>query len=456
LKSEISSLESELRRDLGPFSATCVVIGAIIGVGIFFTPKNVALLAGSAELALCTWAFGGLLALLGALTFAELGGLYPRTAGQYEILRDAYSAPVAFLYVFCNASAIQAGSIAIIAVISAQNLGVLVNGEVPSSVTVIAMSVTLILGLMVANGVGVRWGATIQNVTVLAKLGTLVLVTGLAFYGSPPATALPAGGSSSGSVDSLSRIFAGLVPVLFSYGGWQQALWIGGEIREPARNVPRAIIVGVLCVAVAYLAANWAYLRLLGYDGMIASQTLAADALARVWPRVGRPLVAGAVAFSAFGVLNAQLLTGPRLVCGMARDGRFFALFGRVHSGLRTPLLAIGLLGGMGIALLLAAGEQGVDQILTGVVLIDSCFFMLTGLSLVVLRYRRPDLPRPLKVPLYPIVPFLFVLGELAVMVGAFLDAKYRKGAIIGAIWLLAAIVCYALFFRGTSRGVEA
>jgi len=445
-------MESELRRELGPFSATCVVIGAIVGVGIFFTPKNVALLVGSGELALITWAIGGMLATLGALTYAELGGLYPRTAGQYEILRDAYGAPVAFLYVFCNASAIQAGAIAIIAVISAQNLGVLVLGEAPSSVIVVVISVTMIVGLMAANAVGVRWGATIQNVTVLAKLATLGLVVCLALLGSPAASSSAASGTPSTYVHPLAGVFAGLVPVLFSFGGWQQALWIGGEVREPARNVPRAIIVGVLCVVGVYLAANWAYLQLLGYEGVVASQTLAADAVVRVWPRVGRPLVAGAVAFSAFGVLNAQLLTGPRLVCGMARDGRFFSLFGQVHANRRTPLPAIGLLGGMGLTLLLVAGEQGVDQILTGVVLIDSCFFLLTGLALVILRYRRPDAERPIRVPLYPIVPLLFVLGELAVIVGAFLDPKYRRGAAIGGLWVLAAIACYAIFFRRPRR----
>lgn len=392
-----ANLESELRRELGPFSATCVVIGAIVGVGIFFTPKNVALLVGNGELALITWAIGGVLATLGALSYAELGGLYSRTAGQYEILRDAYGAPVAFLYVFCNASAIQAGAIAIIAVISAQNLGVLVIGEAPRSGMVVVIAVTMIVGLMVANAVGVRWGATIQNVTVLAKLATLMLVVCLAFWSSQPAIPAAPSATQSATVHPLVRVFAGLVPVLFSFGGWQQALWIGGEIREPARNVPRAITVGVLCVVGFYLAANWAYLELLGYEGVAASQTLAADAVIRVWPGVGRPLVAGAVAFSAFGVLNAQLLTGPRLVCGMARDGRFFSLFGRVHANRRTPLAAIGLLGGMGLALLLVAGEQGIDQILTGVVLIDSCFFLLTGLALVVLRHRRPNAERPVR-----------------------------------------------------------
>jgi APA family basic amino acid/polyamine antiporter len=447
-----ASHDSELQRVLGPFSATCVVVGAIIGVGIFFTPQSVAKIAGGGDLALLTWAVGGAVALAGALSFAELGGLYPATAGQYEALRDAYGAPIAFLYVFCNASAIQAGSIAIIAVVSAQNLGVAARGVAPAPQAVIWIACGLILGLTLANAAGVRWGATVQNFTVLAKVATLILLTCLALW-SIPAGAEPAIDAEASPLGNpVSRVFAGLVPVLFSFGGWQQALWIGGEVREPAVNVPRAIVVGVLCVIAVYLAANWAYLRLLGYEGVVASQTLAADAVARVWPSAGRRFVAGAVALSAFGVLNAQLLTGPRLVCGMARDGRFFGVFARVHAKLRTPLPAIGLLGGAGLALLLIAGAQGVDQILNGVVLIDSCFFLMTGLAVVVLRWRRADAPRPVRVPLYPWVPLLFALGEAAVICGALLNRQLRSSAIIGVGWLVFAVLFYGVFFVRSGR----
>ena len=441
--------QHELRRVLGPVSATCVVVGAIVGVGIFFTPQRVAEITGSGELALVTWTLGGLVALTGALTFAELGGLYPRTGGHYDILRDAYGAPVGFLYVFCNATAIQAGAIAIIAVISAQNLGVLVQGKTPSPGVVTVVSSAMIVGLTLANIAGVRWGATIQNITTFAKMATLLLITGLAAVGSTGTGKAIASASPAGGAHPVALVFAGLVPVLFSFGGWQQALWMGGEVREPGRSVPQAIVVGVLVVVAAYLLTNWAYLQLLGYQGVVASEALAADAVSRVWPNIGRRFVAGAVAFSAFGVLNAQLLSGPRLLLGMARGGKFFSPFARVHANRRTPIAAILLLGGMGLALLLVAGERGVNHILTGVVLVDSIFFLLTGFAVVVLRRTRPTAKRPVRVPLYPLVPLLFVVGELAVISGAFLDDNYRQGAFIGVVWVAAAMACYAAFFRG-------
>ena len=246
-----------LRRVLGPVDATCVVIGAIIGVGIFFTPSRVAQLAGSGELALVAWTVGGAIALLGALTFAELGGLYPRSGGQYEALKDAYGPLPAFLFVFCNATAIQAGAIAIIAIVCAQNLGIAAGGTLSGLALTVAAAL-LIAGLIMANALGVRWGSGIQNVTAFAKVATLVAVTVVAAaFGS----ADPTGGASGIAATPvrlgfLGAIFAALVPVLFSFGGWQQALWIAGEVRRPHRDVPLSMVAGVLLVVAVYLLVN--------------------------------------------------------------------------------------------------------------------------------------------------------------------------------------------------------
>ncbi|MFO0985399.1 MAG: amino acid permease, partial [Planctomycetota bacterium] len=229
--------QPELKRVLNLLDATCVVIGAIVGVGIFFNPKTVASIAGNERLALSIWVLGGVVALLGALTFAALGRLYPKVGGQYDILRDAWGAPVAFLYVFCNLTAIQAGAAAVIAIICANNLGVVMTGSAPSAHTTMAVAITLIAGLSSANLVGVRSGSTIQNVTVFAKLATLLAVMALAAFtsGAQPAStaaALPA--RIEGGV--LNTLFAGLIPAMFSYGGWQQALWMGGEVKDARRN----------------------------------------------------------------------------------------------------------------------------------------------------------------------------------------------------------------------------
>lgn len=449
---------SQLRRILGPVDATCIVVGAIVGVGIFFTPSSVARLAESGGVALLAWTVGGVIAMAGALTFAELGGLYPRTAGQYAILRDAYGPGPAFLYVFCNATAIQAGAVAIIAIVCAQHLAQAVGGTL-EGMRLFGVAATLIVGLIVANAAGVRWGAGIQNATVFAKVATLLVVTLMAvFAGDAGVAVAPAGdvGAASPGLGVIGLVFAALVPAFFSFGGWQHALWIGGEIRDPARNVPRAIVVGVGIVVVVYVLVNWAYLRLLGYDGVVGSPALAADAVAVVSPGLGPGLVAAAVAVSAFGVLNAQLLSGPRLVQGMAADGRFFRVFAVVDARFATPIPAILLIGVMALALLGAShlpfvGSDPLDQLLTGVVLIDGLFFALTGAALIVLRFRRPDETRPVRVPLYPFVPVLFVLGELGIVAGAYLDPEARKAALVGLAWIVVAGACYLVFFRGTS-----
>ncbi len=437
------------QRRLGPFDTTCVVIGAIIGVGIFFTPSFVARITGSAELALATWGVGGVIALLGALTFAELGGLYPRAGGQYDALRDALGAPFGFLYGFCNLTAIQAGAVAIIAIICARHVGVAVNGAPFGETAEVALAVVIIGGLAGANILGVRWGASIQNLTVVAKVATLLLVTVIAALAEPAAvaetpTSLAPGTASPWGV----LLIAGLVPTLFSFGGWQQGLWMGGEVRDAERTVPRSIVLGVVVVVAVYLLVNWGYFRLLGFDGVAGSKTLASDAVSVVWPHVGTRIVAAAVALSSFGVLNAQFLAGPRLTYAMARDGKFFRAFGRLHGSFGTPVAATLLLGTIAVVLLLVAGFNGVDQLLTGVVLIDAAFFALTGASLVILRRKAAGRERPVRVPLYPWVPLLFVAGEVLVVIGALRDESTQQAVHLAVIWVIGGLVAYCALFR--------
>ena len=448
---ESSGNPSRPQRVLGPIDATSVVVGAIVGVGIFFTPSKVAALTGSTGLALAAWGLAGFIALCGALTFAELGGRYHSSGAQYDILRDAYGPFPAFLFVFCNATAIQGGSIGIIALICAFNLlGAVGNG--PSAgfgePRVMVMAVTLILSLMAANILGARWGSRIQNFTVFAKLLALLAVVGLAAFAAPSPAAAPA--PSAPTLGFTAALLAALVPCLFSYGGWQQALWISGEVKDPRRNLPLAILGGVLIVVAVYLLANWAFLKLLGAPAVASSKALAADAVAVVMPGAGRRLVAAAVAVSAFGVLNAQLLTGPRLVYGMACDGRFFKPFAKLDPRLGTPLAAIALIGLTALALLLAAGPGGIDRLLNGLVFIDGVFFALTGAALLILRRKGMHDPAgSFRAPGYPVIPLLFVAGELGVVAGAYLDPAVRGTAVIGLAWIAGAALLYALRFRG-------
>ncbi|MCH8913964.1 MAG: amino acid permease, partial [Planctomycetes bacterium] len=358
-------------------------------------------------------------------------------------------------YVFGNATAIQAGAIAIIAIICVRNLWEAVGTGTPDALQVNAASALLIVGLASANGMGVKWGSGIQNFTVCVKIGTLLVITGIAATVESVGSAvgvMDARQESTASVGIVGLVFAAMIPAMFSFGGWQHGLWIGGEIRQPQRNVPFAIITGVVTVVVVYLLVNWAYFRLLGYGGVAGSDALAADAVAEVWPGYGRRAIAAGVALSACGVLNAQLLSGPRLVYGMALDGRFFSPFARISAHRATPIPAIMLIAGMALVLLLLAGEESVGKLITGVVFIDGVFFVLTGCALLVLRRKRPQADRPLRVPGYPVVPLLFVVGEIGIVVGAFRNPEVRSAAFIGVGWIIAAAICYLLFFRRSPR----
>lgn len=433
-----------LRRELGLVDAVAVVVGACVGVGIFFTPSRVVGLAGTVELAMLAWVLGGLVAIAGALTFAELGAMYPRTGGQYAALRDAYGAGVAFVYVVCNATAIQAGAIAVIALVCAQHVAIAVVGDALAPAAAAVAATLMIVALGLTNAVGVRWGARIQNLTVIGKLAVLVAIAIFAVV----APAAPAGTASTAVVGS-PGLLAALVPTLFAFGGWQQATWVGGEIRDPARNIPRAILIGVAVIVAVYLLVNWGYLRLLGFEAAAGSESIAADAAVVVVGDAGRRATAGAIALSAFGVLNAQLLSGPRLVFALALDGRFFRPFASVHARTGTPVAAIAMLCSVALALLWIAGDRGIDRLLTGVVAVDGVFFAATGLASVVLWRRRPRASRPLRMPLWPVVPIAFAVAELAVVAGAWVDPAVRGTVWVGAAWIAAATGLYLWRFRG-------
>jgi APA family basic amino acid/polyamine antiporter len=441
----LSPGDDGLRRELGAISATSVVIGAIIGVGIFFTPTSVARIAGDGSLAMWIWAAGGVVAMFGALTFAELGGMYRRTAGQYEILRDTYGPLIAFCFSVCNACAIIAGGTAIIAIVCAENLYAALTGHAAPAAVSLWLPPVLLLAVAGANIVGVRWGAAIQNITAFAKVAALLLVTALALSFTPDA-AREVSPAPSGS--AAMRLFSGLVPALFAFGGGHYALWVAGEMKNPRRDVPLSLILGVGIVVAVYLAVNWAYLHLLGLSGVIESRALAADAVSVVWSHAGGRVIAAAVALSAFGVLNVQILSGPRLLYGMARDGRFFAVFGRPHPRFATPAAALALVGSLAAALVLLAGRNAIDRLLTGVVIVDAVFFALTGLAVIVLRRTRRDADRPVRVPLYPLVPIVFVLLQVGAIIGAFYIESTRGAAWIGLFTIAVTVLLYFFRFR--------
>jgi len=436
-------LRPTLPRVLGLWDTTCVVVGAIIGVGIFFNPRDVAAISGSLPAAMTAWTIGGVIAMLGAFVFAELGRMRPVAGGQYHVLRDAYGSLPAFLFVFCNLTAVQAGGVAIISIVCAQNLGVALHGVPPGKTWTLAMATVLTWLLVGVNVIGVRSGAGLQNTTVVLKLVTLFAVVALAAV-TAPGTAPPSVAPATGIPLSFASLFAAVTLTLFSYGGGQQSLWMAGEVRDAGRTVPRALVIGVAVVVVAYLTANWAYFDLLGFDGVRHAQALAADAISVRSPGLGRRIAAGAVAISAFGVLNAQFLSGPRLTWAMAHDGLFFAPFARLSLRHSTPAPAIFLLGLLSTGLTLGLGQARTDLLTTGVVVVDAAFFALTGLALPILWRRDHEKGRAW----IGAAAVAFSLLQLMAITGSLLHQNVRLVALTGLGWIAAAAMTWLLFFR--------
>ncbi len=450
-------------RSLNLFDATCVVIGAIIGVGIFLTPGQVAMNAITPSFTLLAWLCGGLIALCGALTFAELGARYHSNGAQFQVLRDVFGPGLAFIYAICNATAVQAGAMGIIALVCIEHLNVVLQVPDWSKTVRLFLALALIGLLTVANLAGVKWGALIQNFTVIAKLAALAVVVILGLCFVPTDLVADPVPTTTLSVPTLVGFLAALVPTLFAFGGWQQALWMAGEIKNPQRNMPRAILLGVSIVIAVYLAANFAYLQLLPLEQVKTTKTIAADSVA-VFDWIGergRWWMATAVLVSALGVLNVQLLSGPRQIQGLANSRLFFPVFGKIAGSTQTPVASILLLGGLSCCLLLVAGANGLDKLTSGVVFVDSLFFALTGVAMMGLRGRpiNPEAQseivsdtKPFRTPWFPVVPGLFVLGIVGVLCGVLLDANSRGPMMIGVAWVTITALLYFFYFGPKSR----
>ncbi len=430
---------------LGLFSATMMVVGGIIGSGIFLNPALVADRVRSVGLTLTVWVLGGVIALIGALVFAELGARRPVAGGGYVYLRDAYGRLPAFLYAWTLLLVIATGAIAAVAVTFASYTAALL-GWPPA--TRVPLAIGAILLLSAVNYVGVKPGAMTQNVLTLLKLGALgFLIVGGLSATSPASIAEPLS-PLSGSV--ILAVGAALVPVLFAIGGWQQTNFVAEELIDPARNLPRALLAGVAIVVAVYLLANVAYLRTLGIAGLAGSSAPAADAMGALFGARGRALIAAGIAISTFGFLNLVILVSPRVYRAMASDGLFFPSLARLHPRYRTPTAAIVFQCGWGIILTLT-GRYG--DLLDYVVFGDWIFFGSTAATLFFFRTReRRGLEQPdlrFRMPGYPAAPIIFILAAVYVVVGSIVSNPLN--AIKGSA-LIALGVPVFLFWDGRER----
>jgi APA family basic amino acid/polyamine antiporter len=415
------------------------VVGGIIGSGIFFTPAETARALPTAGLVFLVWAIGGGVALAGALTYAELGAMMPDAGGAYVYIREAFGKLPAFLYGWMALLSIGTGALAAVALGFAGYAGRFIDIAPFGGPTGVASATIAVL--TITNYVGIKPGAIVQNVLTVAKIVALavLILGGLALWttlGAPP----PVAAAPPPQASLASGFAAAFVAVLFTIGGWQQMNMVAGEIKDPARTIPRALALGIGIVIAIYLGANAVYLHALGRDGLAASTAVAADTATRLVGSAGATFITVAAMLSILGFVNVVILATPRIFFAMARDGVFLQAAARVHPRFGSPHVSIMIMGGWAIALLLITrGEIG--ALLSGVVFADWIFFGLGAASVFVLRRTRPDAPRPYRAWGYPVVPGLFVVAAMLGIVSAYVSSL--RTSLLGTGILLAGVVVY-------------
>jgi basic amino acid/polyamine antiporter, APA family len=418
--------DGRLPRRLGTWSTAAVTVGIMIGSGIFRVPAAVAAQTGSAQAMLLTWVVGGVVAMCGALALAEVAALFPSAGGMYVYLREAYGPLTAFLFGWLSLVIIPTGAGAI-ALVFAEYLGRLVP---PAAAHVHVVATVLIALLAAAQYRSVRFGAAIQNVSTVTKVAAILSMTAAAFLLGPPGTGAWAEGSPLTGA-GWSGFGLGVVTVLWAYNGWQDVTSLSGEVRDPGRAMPRALVGGTLAVVAIYLAVNAAYLRVLPMSAMIGSPLVAADAAVRIVGPAGSAFIAALVCVSTFGCLNAVLMAIPRVFWAMADDGLFFRSVAAVHPRYRTPHAAIVAMALLAIVYMIF---RTFEQLIEAFILASLPFWALSVGSVFVLRRTRPDLPRVYRTPGYPFVPLLFLVAMLALVANSLHEHPEATLTSVGAV----------------------
>ncbi|MFN2532239.1 MAG: APC family permease [Pyrinomonadaceae bacterium] len=434
---------NQLARRLGAFDATMIVMGGIIGSGIFINPYVVARQVHTPFLILGCWLVGGIVALAASFIWAELAARRPDVGGQYAYLREAFHPAIAFLYGWVLLLVIQTGGMAAVAVTFSKYFLDLTHLPINSSI----LAATVVAVLTVVNCLGVRAGSNVQNIFMVLKIVaiTALVVCGLLLIAPSPASETKELLDRSFSMDLITGIGAAMVPVLFAYGGWQTATFLAGEIRDPQKNLPRGLIIGVVGVVICYTALNFVYLRALGINGLAQTTTPATDVMRHALGDIGAIAIAVGIAISTVGFLSQSMLTAPRVYFAMAKDGLFFKTVAAVHPKTRVPTVAIALQGLLTIIIALAGAYE---QILNYVVSMDFIFFGLTACCIFVFRRRGAGGGAFVKVPGHPITTLLFVAICWLVVINTIY--RYPNNTLIGLAILLAGIPAY--LFWNSSR----
>jgi amino acid transporter len=428
-----------LPRRLGFWEATLIVIGVTIGSGIFRVPASVADTVGSPAAIAAVWVIGGIIALCGALALAELAAAFPEPGGVFVYLREVYGPAVAFLfgwmYLFVGPTGIAA-----VAVVFGEYVGRLVG---LSAVSVRLVAASAIIVVAAASYRSVRGASVLQGAATLGKVAALAAIVLAAFLlGDGSAGALGTGAPAPEDA-RWSGVGLGLVAALWAYNGFQDMLPVAGEVRDPQRALPRALVVGTAVVVAVYLAANAAYLYVLPYATLRSSLLVASDAMVRVVGAVGAAAVASAVIVSTFGTVNALVLTQPRVFYARADAGLLFRPLARVHPRYATPHVAIVA---YTVVAVVAVWSRSFEQLAEAFVLGVWPFLALAVGGVILLRRTRPELVRPYRTPWYPVVPLIFVGGTLWVVASALIARPVTTLA--GIALTLIGLPVYALWRR--------
>jgi APA family basic amino acid/polyamine antiporter len=401
-----------LPRVLGFIDIIGIIVGGVIGSGIFIVPANIAKDVVSPIWLMAVWIFGGLLAFFGALTLSELSAMYPHAGGMYVYLREAYGSLIAFLFGWTLFLVIDSGTVATLAVAFSSKY--LPHFFPLTTFLSKVIAVLVIAFLVVVNYIGVRWGALLQNLLTFIKFGALMAVCGVIFFFGKGNTKNFFEPSPTFSPDFIGKFGIALVAALWAYKGWETATFSAGEVKKPEKNLPLGLFVGTLIVILIYLIANLAYLYVIPAPEMAGSDRIASDAMGKVVGPVGASIIAFIILFSITGAANGTVLTGPRVYFAMARDGLFFKRVADVHKKFLTPHVSIVIIG-IWSAILSLTGTF--EQLFTYVIFGEWLFFSLVGLSVIVLRFKKPDITRPYKTWGYPVTPIFFILSAIFISV---------------------------------------
>ncbi|MBI2824708.1 MAG: amino acid permease [Planctomycetia bacterium] len=453
--------EARLTPVLGLFSATAVIVGGVIGSGVFLKPSQVAAATGGyVGLILTLWIACGLVNLCGALALAELSAMMPRAGGTYVFLREAYGSLWAFAWAWAEFCVIRSGSIASLAAAMAITLEELARAAarplLPGMDRVIAIG--SILALASINIVGTRWGGAVQNVTTVIKVAFVAFLAALPFVaiGSQPIDLAPLWPASL-KAGLLATIGSAISAIMWAYDGWAQLPVVAEEVRHPERNVPRALITGLLLLIVLYAGANLAYHLTLPSSEIATAKATAVTAAEKLIPNFGGKLTLAMLVVSVFGAQNTNILAGPRVVFAVARDHRFLGPLRRVDPRFGTPALAIAALSAWSIVLVLAGDLYPDPKKRLYDVLTDYCifgaalFYMAAVFAVFVLRRRRPDAPRPYRAWGYPALPAVFLVAYVFVLASMFWANKVECTS--GLLLIGLGMAVYSVIARAEKKG---